>query len=150
MTRQETWPRRSAGPRSPTTGASGVRTASRNFSRSPRCSATSQPEHRETSVQRAFEYDRHLMARAREASRCADGATPNGSNAKGVQLKTKVWFEVKGHFVIGDGGLRLLEGILTHGSLLGAAREMGWSYRHAWGYLKRAEEALGAALTVAR
>ena len=67
-----------------------------------------------------------------------------------AQLKTKVWFEIEGRFVIGDGGLRLLQGIRTHGSLLGAAREMGWSYRHAWGYLKRAEQAFGTALTVAR
>ena len=60
-----------------------------------------------------------------------------------AELKTKIWFEVDGRFVIGDGGLRLLQGVLAHGSLLGAAREMGWSYRHAWGYLKRAEEAFG-------
>jgi len=91
------------------------------------------------------------MAQGRGAVRRGGrNATPAGPNGKGVQLKTKVWFEVEGHFIIGDGGLRLLQGILTHGSLLGAAREMGWSYRHAWGYLKRAEEALGAALTVAR
>ena len=33
-------------------------------------------------------------------------------------VKTKVWLERDGHFVIGDGGLRLLLGILEHGSLL--------------------------------
>jgi molybdate transport system regulatory protein len=55
-----------------------------------------------------------------------------------------------GRFVIGDGGLKLLLGVLQHGSLLGAAREMGWSYRHAWGYLKQAERALGAPLTLTR
>jgi molybdate transport system regulatory protein len=67
-----------------------------------------------------------------------------------VALKTKVWLEIEGSFVIGDGGLLLLQGIHRHGSLLAAAREMRWSYRHAWGYLKRAEEALGVALTVTR
>ena len=50
----------------------------------------------------------------------------------------------------GDGGLRLLLAIIEHGSLLGAAREIGWSYRHAWGYLRRAEAALGRPLTEAR
>jgi molybdate transport system regulatory protein len=61
-------------------------------------------------------------------------------------LKTKVWLEVDGRFVIGDGGLHLLDAIGRHGSLLAAVREMGWSYRHAWGYLRRAEAALGTPL----
>ena len=65
-------------------------------------------------------------------------------------VKTKVWLERDGHFVIGDGGLRLLLGILEHGSLLAAARQIRWSYRHAWGYLRRAEAALGTPLTEPR
>src|SRR5215467_14147394 len=65
-------------------------------------------------------------------------------------IKTKVWMERSGRFVIGDGGLKLLLGVLEHGSLLGAAREIGWSYRHAWGYLKQAEAALQAPLTTPR
>jgi len=65
-------------------------------------------------------------------------------------VKTKVWLERDGAFVIGDGGLRLLLGIIEHGSLLRAAREIRWSYRHAWGYLRRAEAALGAPLTEPR
>src|SRR5262245_4110260 len=60
-----------------------------------------------------------------------------------VSIKTKVWLEHDGQFVVGDGGLKLLLGILEHGSLLGAARQIRWSYRHAWEYLRRAETALG-------
>jgi molybdate transport system regulatory protein len=71
-------------------------------------------------------------------------------NLRGTVIKTKVWMERGGRFVIGDGGLKLLLGVLEHGSLLGAAREIGWSYRHAWGYLKQAETALGASLTTPR
>src|SRR5882724_9978974 len=56
--------------------------------------------------------------------------------------------ERDGRFV--DGGLKLLLGVLEHGSLLGAAKEIGWSYRHAWGYLKQAEAALGSPLTTPR
>jgi len=67
-----------------------------------------------------------------------------------TSVKTKVWLDRDGRFVIGDGGLRLLLGILEHGSLLRAAREIRWSYRHAWGYLKRAEAALGMPLTAPR
>ena len=65
-------------------------------------------------------------------------------------MKTKLWLELSGDFVIGDGGLHLLEGIERRGSLAEAVREIGWSYRHAWGYLRRAEARLGTALVVAR
>jgi molybdate transport system regulatory protein len=67
-----------------------------------------------------------------------------------VAVKTKVWLEHDGQFVVGDGGLKLLLGILEHGSLLGAARQIRWSYRHAWEYLRRAETALGMPLTTPR
>ena len=81
-------------------------------------------------------------------------ANPRGAgapaNLQAVAIKTKVWMELNGRFVIGDGGLKLLLGVLEHGSLLGAAREIGWSYRHAWGYLKQAEAALQAPLTTPR
>jgi len=58
--------------------------------------------------------------------------------------------ERRGRFVIGDGGLKLLLGVLEHGSLLRAAKQIGWSYRHAWGYLKHADTVLGAPLTTPR
>jgi molybdate transport system regulatory protein len=57
-------------------------------------------------------------------------------------VKTKVWLELSGEFFVGDGGIHLLGGIFQHGSLAQAVREIGWSYRHAWGYLRRAERAL--------
>ena len=60
-----------------------------------------------------------------------------------AQVKTKVWLELRGEFFVGDGGIHLLGGILRHGSLARAVREISWSYRHAWGYLRRAEQALG-------
>ena len=69
---------------------------------------------------------------------------------RGTTVKTKVWMERDGRFIVGDGGLKLLLGVLEQGSLRGAATAIGWSYRHAWGYLKQAEAALGAALTTAR
>lgn len=66
------------------------------------------------------------------------------------QLRTKVWIEHDGRFVVGDGGLRLLEAVAERGSLLAAARTLGWSYRHAWAYLKRAETVLGTPLVALR
>lgn len=59
-----------------------------------------------------------------------------------AQVKTKVWLELGGEFFAGDGGIHLLVGIARYGSLARTVREMGWSYRHAWGYLQRAERAL--------
>jgi molybdate transport system regulatory protein len=66
------------------------------------------------------------------------------------ELRTKVWLEQNGRFVIGDGGLQLLLTVEARGSLLAAAREIGWSYRHAWQYLRRAEQALGVPVVRAR
>jgi molybdate transport system regulatory protein len=62
----------------------------------------------------------------------------------------KHWLEVDGRFAIGDGGVQLLRAIAAHGTLAKAANEVGWSYRHAWGYLRRAESVLGTRLTEAR
>jgi molybdate transport system regulatory protein len=67
-----------------------------------------------------------------------------------THVRTKVWLELDGRFVMGDGGLRLLEAIERLGSLAAAVRAMGWSYRHAWGYLRQAETVLGARILTAR
>ncbi len=63
-----------------------------------------------------------------------------------AQVRTKVWLELDGRFVVGDGSLRLLLGLVRYGSLAEAVRELGWSYRQAWGYLRRAEALLGVPL----
>jgi molybdate transport system regulatory protein len=68
----------------------------------------------------------------------------------GLALRSKFWIEVDGQFAIGEGGCQLLNEVNAKGSLAGAARQVGWSYRHAWGYLKRAEQVLGVALTTTR
>jgi molybdate transport system regulatory protein len=67
-----------------------------------------------------------------------------------LQCRTKLWLEVDGQFAIGEGGFDLLRAIHARGSLVHAAKDVGWSYRHAWGYLRRAEWVLGAALTQRR
>jgi molybdate transport system regulatory protein len=64
-----------------------------------------------------------------------------------VEPKTKVWLDHGGRFVMGDSGLRLLLAINARGSLTLAAHDVGWSYRHAWEYVRRAERVLGVALT---
>ena len=65
-----------------------------------------------------------------------------------VELKTKVWLELSGTFVIGEGGVDLLRHIDRLKSLTQAANAVGWSYRHAWGYLRNAERQLGVRLVI--
>jgi molybdate transport system regulatory protein len=67
-----------------------------------------------------------------------------------VQVRTKCWLEVDGRFAVGQHGFELLRAIGRHRSLAGAARAVGWSYRHAWDYLRRAEHAFGSPLAVVR
>ena len=55
-----------------------------------------------------------------------------------------------GQFAIGEGGIELLAAVAREGSLARGAMAVGWSYRHAWGYLRRAETVLGTPLIVTR
>ena len=71
------------------------------------------------------------------------------SNIHRLEMRSKVWFELDGDFVIGEGGADLLAQIERHRSLARAAREIGWSYRHAWGYLRRAQRTLSCSLAEA-
>ena len=47
---------------------------------------------------------------------------------------------------MGEGGAELLQAVDRRGSLAEGARQIGWSYRHAWGYVRRAETVLGVSL----
>lgn len=53
------------------------------------------------------------------------------------ELKLKIWLERDGRFIVSDGRAKLLRRIKDTGSLSKAAKEMGMSYRHAWGVLHR-------------
>jgi molybdate transport system regulatory protein len=87
----------------------------------------------------------HVNANRAGATRQNDQPCPIS-----LQLRTKVWLERDGAFVIGDGGLRLLLEVEARGSLLAAARQIGWSYRHAWQYLRQAEQVFGSPLVTPR
>jgi molybdate transport repressor ModE-like protein len=63
-----------------------------------------------------------------------------------LTLRRKLWIELDGHFGIGEGGAELLREVNLQGSLAEGARRVGWSYRHACGYIRRAESVLGVAL----
>ncbi|MCU0853283.1 MAG: NUDIX domain-containing protein [Thermoplasmata archaeon] len=59
------------------------------------------------------------------------------------ELKLKVWLERDGRFVVSDGRAKLLRKIMDTGSLSKAAKEMGMSYRHAWGVMHRISQTAG-------
>ena len=64
-----------------------------------------------------------------------------------MRIRTKIWLETDdGQPVLGDGRLEILETVARTGSLSGAARELGMSYRSLWGKVRSAEERLGVAL----
>lgn len=67
-----------------------------------------------------------------------------------VQVRTKSWLEIDGRFAIGPHGFELLSAVQRHQSLTHAARAVGWSYRHAWDYIRRAEQAFGSPLVNTR
>jgi molybdate transport system regulatory protein len=67
-----------------------------------------------------------------------------------LTLRRKHWIELDGRFVIGEGGAELLQAVDRLGSLAEGARQIGWSYRHAWGYLRNAEAVLGVSLVGTR
>ncbi len=59
-------------------------------------------------------------------------------------LRVHLWFENDEGMLFGLGRVHLLESVQRLGSLHRAAKELGMSYRAAWGRIKRTEEALGA------
>lgn len=52
--------------------------------------------------------------------------------------------------MIGEGGAELLQAVDRRGSLAEGARQIGWSYRHAWGYIRKTEAVLGISLVATK
>ncbi|BAF60806.1 N-terminal domain of molybdenum-binding protein [Pelotomaculum thermopropionicum SI] len=59
----------------------------------------------------------------------------------------KIWLEKEGA-ILGEGLFELLSKISSAGSISQAAREMGMSYRAAWGKIRLAEKRLGLPLVI--
>jgi molybdate transport repressor ModE-like protein len=53
-------------------------------------------------------------------------------------------------FGFGSRFIAILEAVDRTGSIKHAAAEVGWSYRHVWSRVKRAEQALGCTLVTTR
>ncbi|HEY7745443.1 MAG TPA: LysR family transcriptional regulator [Desulfuromonadales bacterium] len=65
---------------------------------------------------------------------------------KKLEVRSKVWLEVDGEPLLGEGRERLLLLIEQEGSISAAARAMDIPYRKAWSYLENMEKKLGFAL----
>lgn len=63
-----------------------------------------------------------------------------------MEIKHKVWIEKDGKVLFGKGRDNILKAIEEQHSLNAAAKELGMSYRAAWGRLKASEERMGIKL----
>ncbi len=63
-----------------------------------------------------------------------------------MEIRSKVWLEIDGKPVFSKGRGMLFHSIEKHGSINMAAKEMGITYRRAWGYIKAMEERMGVKL----
>ena len=59
-----------------------------------------------------------------------------------MKVKFKIWMEQDGSVAFAEGRRMLLEAVERLGSLNAAAKELGMSYRAAWGKIKATEKAL--------
>ena len=48
------------------------------------------------------------------------------------KIKSRIWIEIDGHVLLGEGRVKLLKEIAAQGSLSKAAKSMGISYKKAW------------------
>jgi len=65
-----------------------------------------------------------------------------------LKARSRVWLELDGEPVFGDGKALMLETIDRTGSLSAAAQRLGMSYRALWGRLKTMERRLSMTLVV--
>jgi molybdate transport system regulatory protein len=65
------------------------------------------------------------------------------------RVRSKVWIEVEGRPVMGEGRMAMLQAIHRHGSIINASRETGISYRKMRGAIRDMENAVGHPLVKA-
>ncbi len=63
-------------------------------------------------------------------------------------VRSKIWIELDGEPVLGQGRLELLRLVGKSGSINAAAKEMGIPYRKAWTYIDTMEKRLGFPLVL--
>ena len=69
---------------------------------------------------------------------------------KKLRARFKLWLELDGEPVLGEGGFALLKAIEEEGSIMGACRRLGLSYRKALNYIRKMDERLGLKIVETR
>jgi len=67
-----------------------------------------------------------------------------------MEIKHRIWIEHKGYPIIGEGRMELLKAVERFGSLNRASKELGLSFRAAWGKIKSIEQRLGIKVLVGK
>jgi len=57
-----------------------------------------------------------------------------------IRIRSKIWLEFAGQPLLGDGRFQLLSAVERTGSINGAAKDLGISYRKAWSQLDAMEK----------
>ncbi len=68
--------------------------------------------------------------------------------AQALRPRVKVWFEAAEGYSFGFGLIAILQAVARAGSIKQAASDLGQSYRHVWGRIKKAEQGIGTTLVV--
>ncbi|WP_129124960.1 winged helix-turn-helix domain-containing protein [Geomonas oryzae] len=89
------------------------------------------------------DHGRDDSCRQDEASEARTGAARSG-----LCVRSKIWIELDGEPVLGQGRLELLRLVGKSGSINAAAKQMGIPYRKAWTYIDSMEKRLGFPLVL--
>src|SRR5665647_1837363 len=73
-----------------------------------------------------------------------------GSRESTLEVRSKIWLEMDGEPVFGQGREDLLRLVRRTGSINAAAKEMGIPYRKAWTYIDAMERRMGFPLVSRR
>ena len=73
----------------------------------------------------------------------------DGEKTKQWGFRSKIWLELEGHPVIGEGRMAMLQSIERNGSIMHASREIGIPYRRMRGAIQDMEKAVGRPLVKA-
>lgn len=65
-------------------------------------------------------------------------------------ISIRLRLEKNGRFIMSKGRYSLLRLVQKHGSLSRATKEMGMSYRHGWGILRKMEKTAGKKVVVSK
>jgi molybdate transport system regulatory protein len=80
----------------------------------------------------------------------AEGIPSMNDRDSGLQARSKIWLEMDGEPVFGQGREDLLLLVRKTGSINAAAKAMGISYRKAWSHIDAMEKRLGSPLVIRR